>query len=103
MVRFKLVGVLGKVMARKASRSINPSTAVSLNDETDSEIVEISKSTEVWSEYELADGSVLRVKPIIIEVIKSRTQFTSDGEPLYGMKGGLVPNMRVPAKLKKKS
>ena len=68
------------------------------------EIVEVVRVNEHWSEYELADGSILRVRPVVVEVVRDNTQSTPDGEPLYHMKASLIPNMRVnPILVKKKS
>ena len=65
-------------------------------------VVEVVKSNEVWSVYELEDGTVVKVKPVIAEFIRVIGQYTDEGEPIYQMKGGLVPVVRVPPKLYRK-
>ena len=64
--------------------------------------VDVISSEEVWSTYNLADGSVVRVKPVIAEIIRVVGTFTPEGEPLYLLKGGMVPSVRVPKNLLRK-
>ncbi len=66
------------------------------------EIIDITKSEETWSTYHLADGTVARVRPVIAEFIRVKGQFTPEGEPIYIMKGGLMPSLRVPRGLWRK-
>lgn len=55
--------------------------------------VEVLSAREAWSEYQLADGTVLRVKPIMISV-SSIAAAQSDGDPVYNMKSTLVTDVR---------
>lgn len=55
--------------------------------------VEVLSAREAWSEYHLADGTVLRVKPIMISVSSVATAQT-DGDPVYNMKSTLVTDIR---------
>lgn len=71
-------------------------------DASNQQIVEVVKSTEAWSVYELADGTIVRVKPVIAEFLILPGQYTAEGEPVYVMKGGLVPSTRVPKNLWRK-
>jgi hypothetical protein len=45
--------------------------------------VPISKATEFFNDYELADGSVLRVKSVVTAVLRVEGQFNSEGRPIY--------------------
>lgn len=65
--------------------------AVSLQDTTD---VEVLSAKEAWSEYRLADGTVLRVKPIMIDVSRVAEAQTGDGDPVYNMRSTLVTDVR---------
>jgi hypothetical protein len=56
--------------------------------------VEVLEAREVWSEYRLADGTVLRVKPIMITVTRVDDAASADGEPVYNMKSTLVTDVR---------
>jgi hypothetical protein len=56
--------------------------------------VEVLEAKECWSEYRLADGTVLRVKPIMIAVSRVDDAEGSGGEPVYNMKSTLVTDVR---------
>lgn len=76
--------------------SDNPTDA--LCDTTEIEMVE---AKERWNEYRLADGTTLRLKPVMIAVFRADGQFTPDGEPVYNMKSTLITDVRAPATLTK--
>ena len=57
--------------------------------------VEVLEAKEAWSEYRLADGTVLRVKPILIAVSRADDTEAVAGEPVYNMKSTLVTDVRV--------
>jgi uncharacterized OB-fold protein len=48
--------------------------------------VSITESVERWSEVRLEDGSVLRVKPNVIGVVRVDGQYDQEGNPLYALK-----------------
>lgn len=52
-----------------------------------SEKVKIKDQDEKWSEYKLADGTTLRVKPIIAPKVKRTEDFTDSGNPVYEVNG----------------
>jgi hypothetical protein len=56
--------------------------------------VEVLEAREAWSEYRLADGTVLRVKPIMIAVSRVDDAEAINGEPVYNMKSTLVTDVR---------
>jgi hypothetical protein len=56
--------------------------------------VEVLEAKEAWSEYRLADGTVLRVKPIMIAVSRVDDAEAANGEPVYNMKSTLVTDVR---------
>ena len=56
--------------------------------------VEVLEARETWSEYRLADGTVLRVKPIMIAVSRVDDADGANGEPVYNMKSTLVTDVR---------
>ena len=58
---------------------------------------EVLEARERWSEYRLADGTILRLKPVIIAVFREDGQFTPDGEPVYNMKSTLITDVRASA------
>jgi len=56
--------------------------------------VEVLSAKEVWSEYRLADGTVLRLKPIMIDVSRVSEAQTADGDPDYNMRSTLVTDVK---------
>ena len=66
--------------------------AVSLQSSTE---VEVLSAKEAWSEYHLADGTILRVKPIMIGVDRLPETQSADGDPIYNMKSTLVTDVRA--------
>lgn len=52
--------------------------------------VPISKSTENYNEYELADGSTIRLKVVATAVLRLDGQYTPEGDPIYLVKNGQV-------------
>jgi hypothetical protein len=59
--------------------------------------IEMLEAKERWSEYRLADGTTLRLKPVMIAVFRADGQYTPDGEPIYNMKSTLITDVRAPA------
>jgi len=57
--------------------------------------VEVVEAKELWSEYRMADGTVLRVKPIMIAISRVDDARGADGEPVYNMKSTLITDVRA--------
>lgn len=66
------------------------------------EAVDIVSSRDGWSEFELADGTVLRAKAVVLDVKKMVGQYNAEGEPVYELQLTMVNQARVPDHLKKK-
>ena len=49
----------------------------------------IVATTERWTEARLADGTVLRVRPVVASVTRTG-RFTAEGEPVYVVNSHLV-------------
>ena len=56
--------------------------------------VEVVEAREAWSEYRLADGTVLRIKPVMIAVTRVEGAEATNGEPVYNMKSTLITDVR---------
>lgn len=50
--------------------------------------VAIRESTERWTEVTLEDGSVIRIKPMILGAVRVEGQWDQEGNPVYALKGG---------------
>lgn len=66
------------------------------------ESVDIVSSKDGWSEFVLADDTVIRAKAVLLDVKKMTGQFNADGEPIYELQLTLVNQAKVPDKLMKK-
>ncbi len=58
--------------------------------------IEILEAKERWSEYRLADGTTLRLRPVMIAVFRADGQYTPEGDPVYNMKSTLITDVRGP-------
>lgn len=65
--------------------------------------IEMLEAKERWSEYRLADGTTLRLKPVMIAIFRAEGQYTQDGDPVYNMKSTLITDVRAPEALTKPS
>lgn len=57
--------------------------------------IEVLDAKERWSEYRLADGTMMRVKSVVIAVFRDDDQKSADGEPIYSMKSTLITDVRA--------
>ena len=48
--------------------------------------VGVDQSTERWSEITLMDGSVIRIKPIVIGAMRVEGKYDQEGNPVYSLK-----------------
>jgi len=62
----------------------------------DANEVEMLEAKENWSVYRLADGTTLRIKPVMIAVFRADGQQVPGGEPVYNMKSTVITDVRVP-------
>ncbi len=64
--------------------------------------VDIKKTTENSNEYVLADGTAMRVRTVLVGVSRIKGKFNAQGDPIYEIKGGMVVDVKVPPRLKRK-
>jgi hypothetical protein len=69
--------------------------------EKDAELVDVQQASEQWSQYLLADGSVIRLKPVVLEVWHILDEYDADGNPSYVVKSRNVMNVMAPDELRK--
>jgi hypothetical protein len=65
--------------------------------------VAITEAKEVWSEYKLDDGTIVRARPVVTAFFRIPGKYTPDGEPIYGMKAAVITDVRGAENLKKRS
>jgi hypothetical protein len=67
----------------------------------DANEIEMLEAKENWSVYRLADGTTLRIKPVMIAVFRADGEHRPGGEPVYNMKSTIITDVRVPTPLNK--
>lgn len=69
----------------------------------DGVVTEVVRSAEHWNEYTLEDGTALRLKPVITEVLRIENEFDSDGNPVYIVRSTNVLSVDASEKVRKKA
>ncbi len=69
--------------------------------QSDAVEVAVGETTERWSEAVLDDGSILRVKIIVLRVFRAVGRYANDGNPMYSVKMSHVVDVNSPENLKK--
>ena len=65
--------------------------------------VPVDESSERWSELTLGDGTIIRIKMTVAQVVRLDGQFDKDGNPVYVLKSTpTVAVISVPEGLRKK-
>jgi hypothetical protein len=71
--------------------------------EVDGFIVDVDESVEHWSELKLSDGSTLKLKQVILQVIRLANEYDQNKNPLYLVQSAPIMAIgSVPDNLKKK-
>jgi hypothetical protein len=65
--------------------------------------VQVDESTERWSEFQLQDGTVIRVKATILSAARMEGQYDQLGNPMYQINvAPVITIVNVPDRLRKK-
>ena len=72
-------------------------------DLSEGEEVDFENEKEQWNAYKLSDGTTLKVKLVLVNVVRSRDQYDPLGNPIYGITSqNIIKVSNVPEKLKRK-
>jgi hypothetical protein len=64
--------------------------------------VTLIESIERWTELKLDDGSVLRIKPVVISILRIDGRYDPQGNPMYVLQAGQTMALAsVPEHLRK--
>lgn len=63
--------------------------------------VNVSEATERWTDIQLADGTTIRVKPVILSVLRIEGHYDPEGNPLYQVKANQIMTADAPEHLRK--
>ena len=56
---------------------------------------------EEWNEYQVADGTTIRMKAVVTNIVRLTNQYDKDNNPVYLVKSSNVLTISPPEKLKK--
>lgn len=68
----------------------------------DATILEFESERENFSTYLLADGTTLKIKPVVTEVMRIDGLYQPNGDPVYGVNATQVLAVNAPESLRKK-
>ena len=72
-------------------------------DLSEGEEVDFENEKEEWNVYKLSDGTTLKVKLVLVNVVRSRDKYDPLGNPIYGITSqNIVKALDVPEKLRRK-
>lgn len=60
--------------------------------------IKVTPVNENWSEYLLADGTTIKVRPLVLDVEQQLGQKSPTGDPVYQIKSGLVIEVKAKPK-----
>lgn len=62
-------------------------------------LIPVEESVERWTIINLEDGTVIRMKPVVTDVVRLLGEFDHDGQPVYVVKTANVMSVQVPNQL----
>ena len=70
--------------------------------EVDATEIEFQTRKEDWNEYQLMDGSIVRMKLVVSEILRIEGVYDKEGNPVYHIKSTNVAAVKSPDGLKRK-
>jgi len=70
--------------------------------EVDATEVDFQIRKEDWNEYQLMDGSVIKMKLVVGSIFRVPGEYDAEGDPIYIVRSKNVLMVRAPDDLKKK-
>lgn len=70
--------------------------------EVDATEMEFQIRKEDWNEYQLMDGTTIKMKLVVGEIFRVPDEFDKEGNPTYVVKSNNVLVVRAPDNLKRK-
>jgi hypothetical protein len=73
------------------------------NSEVTAEEIEFEPEKESWNVYALHDGTTLKLRTVLAEVLRVEGQYAPNGDPVYVVNASTIVNTNAPEQLKKKA
>lgn len=70
--------------------------------EIETTVMPFQAGGEHWNEYLVDDGTVVKIKLVVTEVLRVDDQYDPNGEPIYLIQSQNVVNLSAPESLKRK-
>ena len=70
--------------------------------EAEAEKIPVQSMREEWNQYFLDDGTVLRARLIVSDILRVVGEYNADGDPIYIIKSTNFVNSDCPDSLRKK-
>lgn len=70
--------------------------------EVDATEVDFQTRKEEWNEYQLMDGTSIKMKLVVSEIFKVADEYDEEGNPVYVVRSNNVLVVRSPDNLKKR-
>lgn len=81
-----------------AKRKVNLGGQEFMGEEVEFE----AESAEKWNLYALHDGTTLKLKAVLADVLRLEGQYAPNGDPLYTVNAQIIVATNVPENMKKK-
>ena len=69
----------------------------------EAEPVKVTQSTERWNEYQLDDGTVLKLKLLLADVHRVEGRYDAEGNPMYAIHSTNIICADAPRRLRRQS
>jgi hypothetical protein len=63
--------------------------------------LDFKTTKEEWNEYELTDGTIIRLKVVVTNIARLTDKYDNVGNPMYIVRSSNVLGISAPEKLKK--
>jgi hypothetical protein len=71
--------------------------------EVDALSIRFKTIKEDWNEYDLEDGTTIKMKAVVSEIFRIDGEYDPEGNPVYSIKSSNIPVVNCPDNLKKKT
>ena len=67
------------------------------------ELIPVQDAKEGWSQYLLADGSIVKMKVVVTDVFRVENEYDAEGNPIYYVKSSNVVSVNASEELRRKA
>ncbi len=71
-------------------------------NEVEATVIDVTGTHEMWNDYMLEDGTSLRLKVVVTEVLRLDDRYDGEGNPVYMIRSSNVLHVTSPDNLRRK-